>query len=319
MLLKAINANNETYDIDVLEAVKINGKVHNTVGMIQANNGVFLIFQNENMLASLDFTQIQNFVKNVQFEIKKPTLVEYEFIKFLTNNIQQKINNSEINPNELINVFDDVNQYIHINKELLNNMKQLDNKDEIVRNNRENLYAYFNDAMSNNKYFKKQEIIEETKEVEPEIIEDTIEQPVETPIMEQEKIVEEKKEVTYPPYDEATVTAILSSNPGENFDIDQFIHEYFGNLKLDQIDLLLNNFKLNENQIQALNIRKDTIKELDGQKVSKKKKRQKTKVHALPGRKEGKEAAFVDTLLLSFTIGTFCGIYLMYFVLTIMS
>ena len=31
------------------------------------------------------------------------------------------------------------------------------------------------------------------------------------------------------------------------------------------------------------------------------------------------QAAFVDTLLISFTVGTICGVYLMYFVLTIMS
>ena len=34
---------------------------------------------------------------------------------------------------------------------------------------------------------------------------------------------------------------------------------------------------------------------------------------------KNKESAFVDTLLLSFTVGTICGVYLMYFILTIMS
>jgi len=311
MLLKAMNANNETYDIDVPKAVKINDKICNTIGMIQTNNGVFLICQNANVLSSIDFTTIQNFVKNAQFQIKTPTLVEYALIKFLTNNIQQKINNLEINPNQLINVFSDINKYVNTHPDLLINMSQLDNKDDMVKNNVQNLFGYFDDAMKHNTYFKKQEV-EGTKPVVEQINEPQIVQPE---IKMEENIVEKP---TYPPYDEMTVTAILS-NPQNNFDINTFINLYINDFNTNQIDLLLTNFKLNENQISALNAKKQAMVINEGKAQTNQNIQAKTKVFALPGRKEGKEAAFVDTLLLSFTIGTFCGIYLMYFVLTIMS
>lgn len=286
------------------KAVSYNNKIYTTIGMIKLNNGAFLYAVNANEIISIDFVQIASLIKDATFEIKKPTLVEYAYINFLTNNIQQKINNSEINQNQLMEVFSNINRYVNTHPELLTNMSQLDNQDEMVKNNIQDLFGYFDDAMKDNTYFKKQEIVEEVNN-----------QPEEIPVVEKETIVEKP---TYPPYDEIIVTKILS-NPQNNFDINTFINLYINDFNANQIDLLLTNFKLNENQINALNTKKQTLTTNEGKAQTNQNVQAKTKVFALPGRKESKQSAFVDTLLLSFTIGTFCGVYLMYFILTIMS
>lgn len=288
-------------------AVSYNNKIYTTIGMIKLNNGAFLYAVNANDIISVDFVQIASLIKGVNFEIKKPTLVEYVFINFLTKQIQQKINNSEISSNQLVEVLSDVNKYVNNNTQLLTYLSQYDNQDEIVKENIQNLFINFSDAMSNNTYLKKQEVIVEKQTVESQVVQ---------PEIKVEKNIVENP--TYPPYDEMTITAILS-NPQNNFDTNTFINLYLNDFNVNQIDLLLTNFKLNENQVNILNAKKQTMTVNEGKAQTNQSVQAKAKVFALPGRKERKESAFVDTLLLSFIVGSFCGIYLMYFVLTIMS
>ena len=126
-----------------------------------------------------------------------------------------------------------------------------------------------------------------------------------------------KQEVKYPEYNEQAATMILT-NPQPNFDVDKFIELYLNNFNLEQINLILSKFNLNESQVKALNERRNELT-VNTNNSNSKANLGKRKTFSLPGFKENKESAFIDTLLLSFTVGIFCGIYLMYFVLTIMS
>lgn len=262
---------------------------------IKLNNGEFLYAINENEIISVDLNQIANLIKETKSDIKKPTLVEYAFINYLTKKIQQKINDSQIVSHQLPEAVYKMNEYIHSQHEFLVSMRKLDDKDEIVKNNIPKLYGYFDSVVGNHMNFKSQEKVEKIEETK---------QPI--------------QKIIYPPYDEVTVTTILSNDLGENFDVEQFIDQYYENLNLEQIDLILSKFKLNENQTMLLNEKKKQL-DVNTNNSNSKANLGKRKTFALPGFKENKESAFIDTLLLSFTVGIFCGIYLMYFVLTIMS
>lgn len=179
-------------------------------------------------------------------------------------------------------------------------------------------------------------------EYRPEVIEPVFQQPdftlesVIQPVEMQLEVKEtiEPKAVAKPEYDEQTVTDILkfqSEKPTPDFDINEFVDTYFNNLTSHQINILLNGFNLDEQRVDALKKRKETIQVLTSLEKAELNKEEipaeqvgkttdKRKRFTLFGDKNvNKESAFVDTLLLSFTVGTICGVYLMYFVLTIMS
>lgn len=261
------------------KAINYNNVIFNKIGMIKMNDGAFLVAVNNNKLINFSFTQIPGLITGLKFEVKNPTQVEYDFMNFIQNKIQDKIDNGEFsNINEIDVAFKDINKYINTAPGLLNILKQLPGND---------FEEYFIKLMSNNKYFKEEE--------------------------------NQKKLEEYPQYDENAVTMILTSQQ-PNLDVDKFVNEYFNDFNIEQIDLLLTNYNLDENKIKSLNERKNILNEnISSQERNKKNTRAKTKVFALPHIKESKEAAFIDTLLLSFTVGILCGIYLTYFILTIMS
>lgn len=266
------------------KAISYNNIIYKTVGMIKMNDGAFLIAKNENKLINFDFTRLANLLSNLKIEIKKPSIIENNFMIFIQNKIQDKINNGELNSDIEINyAFTDINRYINTTQGLLINLKNIGSQSNL---NNESLNNYFDNLMSGNKYFKKT-----------------------TP---------KDDLATLPKYDEQLVTTILSTPQSANFDIDKFIKKYYNNFNLEQIDLLLTKFQLHESQIKNLEDKKNSLIS-DTTNSNLKSSLGKRKTFALPGIKESKEAAFIDTLLLSFTVGIFCGIYLMYFVLTIMS
>ena len=254
-------------------AINYNNKIYNTIGMIKLNDGAFLICKNGNELINFDFTRISSLLSNLKIEIKQPTEIEYKFMIYIQNNIQEKISNNELkNDIEINYAFADINRYVNLTNGLLQSLKNIDGNI--------NLLEYFDNLMKDNQYFK-------------------------------------RKEINYPEYNEQAVTMILTTAQ-QNFDIDKFIDLYLNNFNLEQINLLLSNYSLNEKQVKLLNERKNELT-VNTNNSNSKANLGKRKTFALPGIKENKEAAFIDTLLLSFTVGIFCGIYLMYFVLTIMS
>lgn len=120
--------------------------------------------------------------------------------------------------------------------------------------------------------------------------------------------------VSYPAYDEELVTNILVNGKGSNsFNIEAFINNYLPNLSINQINFILSNYKLDEAMIIKLKEQLNSKQELvpDNPATIEKPK---TKVLTLD-----KKAAFIDTLLLTFIVGSLSGIYLTYLIFGIMS
>ena len=118
-------------------------KEFETIGFIKLNNGSFLFLKNENDIIALDLKKI-NLNLDLKFEIKEATKVERVLIDYIVVAIK---NNSYQNNEELKTIIAFVNKYINTNQELLNNMRQLDYKDDVVDKTMVNLLAYFDDAM----------------------------------------------------------------------------------------------------------------------------------------------------------------------------
>lgn len=124
--------------------------------------------------------------------------------------------------------------------------------------------------------------------------------------------------VSYPAYDEELVTNILVDGKGSNsFNIEAFINNYLPNLSINQINFILSNYKLDEAMIiklkEQLNSKQELVPQIDNTATIEKPK---TKVLTLPS---DKKAAFIDTLLLTFIVGSLSGIYLTYLIFGIMS
>jgi len=261
--------------------VEYNGKKYIVLGNIRMKNGSFLIALNNKELISVDCSTIENYLKNTNFDIKKSTVLENTFITFIKNRLQDLLNKGLIsNYSDINKASVSINNYINANKQLLDN---LGNYNDV---NNENLLKYFQNVMSQNEYFAEKEKSDNLSFL--------------------------------PDYDEQAVTLVLQSQ-SKNLDLDKFINKYFDDFNLEQIELLLSGYKISDYQIKRLENKKQILNTNAESNVTKFASRGKTKTFALPGIKESKEAAFIDTLLLSFTVGIFCGIYLMYFILTIMS
>lgn len=369
--------------------VNLNGNIYNTVGMVKLNNGAFLVAVNENVLANFDFTQIPGLSSLPQFQIKKPTSVEYVFINYIQSVLQDKLNRGEITSSDLMKIVSSVNSYVNKHAELLSNMSELDNKDNMVEAQKENLLGYFEDEMSKNEYFQKPVTNEIINDFEPIVIEqlpveETIDfsypvlepvqpeqslepmvqleetsnvaldaqEPVEPtmpefnfevssvePVMETAKTMPEFNfempavepalgnttvENTIPEYNKETVDMVLNQPVDPSFDVTSFVSEYFDNFTLEQINMLLSGkFMINPQHQIMLKQRKDTMEIYNSLQASEMKKaeevtKEQNKRKRFVRKEKSNQAAFVDTLLLSFTVGTICGVYLMYFVLTIM-
>lgn len=122
--------------------------------------------------------------------------------------------------------------------------------------------------------------------------------------------------IEYPTYDEETVTQYLIVNRNKN--IDKFIKHYLKHFSIQQIDYILCNYQLTQDQITMLNEQKQILLSLKEEKEQKQKEKPKTKVLTLNPQKTP-NAAFVDTLLLSFIVGLVSGMYLVFLILIIMS
>lgn len=304
-----------------------NGNIYNTVGMIKLNNGAFLMGNNGSQLASFDFAQIPGLNNIPNFEVKKSTKVEEVFMSYIESVIQDKMNNGQID--NLTQAISDVNKYINSHSELLSNMSQLDNKDNVVEAQKSNLLSYFAEEMNGIIYF--QQPVVESVEIGQSIVED------DTQLLQENNSVSDQPTTivsTYPEYNEQTVDMILqqqSEIPNPNFDVTTFVKEYFNHFTMSQMNILLSGkIAISEQLQEMLKQRKSTMQVYNSlQEVENKQIQSTLPVAGLePPAKRKKlifkekrknEAAFVDTLLLSFTVGTICGVYLMYFVLTIVS
>ena len=133
------------------------------------------------------------------------------------------------------------------------------------------------------------------------------------------KNVEEKdaditSKVTYPPYDEVTVTLLLFKGQN-NLDVDLFINQYLDNLTVKQIELLMSNYSLTPEQMTKLTEQKKA-REISNKQNENTKQIEKDKTLVL---KKNNKAAFIDSLLLSFIIGLVWGIYLTFLIIIILS
>lgn len=128
--------------------------------------------------------------------------------------------------------------------------------------------------------------------------------------------VKETTSVEYPPYNEEVVTQYLIVNRNNKININAFINKYLYNFTPTQIDYLINNYNLNQNQIAMLTEQKNL--KLSVAENQKQKEKPKTKILTLNSQKTP-NAAFVDTLLLSFIVGLVSGMYLVFLILIIMS
>ena len=262
-----------------------NGDIYNTVGAVKMNDGAFLIAQNNKNLVNVDFTKLVELIQNVSFVIKKPTEIERAFMNFIQEKIQEKLYNGQIQINDLSKTFSNINRYINTTPNLLQNLKNIN----LGNVNEKTLQTIFEELLKDNEYFKKEEKVENIN-----------------------------LNISFPEYNEELVTTVLLQQ--SNLDIDMFVNQYFNDFTLEQINMLLEKFKLDEIKTNQLLQRRNELNMVVDESVSNSKSSlDKRKNLALPGFKENKEAAFIDTLLLSFTVGTICGIYLMYFILTIMS
>ena len=120
----------------------------------------------------------------------------------------------------------------------------------------------------------------------------------------------------YPEYNEDIVTQYLIVNKSKN--IDNFISYYLNSFSLEQIDYILDNYSLTQKQQHMLNEQKNLKSELKTEQIQKQNEKPKTKVLIFNSQKEP-NAAFVDTLLLSFIVGLVSGIYLFLLILIILS
>lgn len=120
--------------------------------------------------------------------------------------------------------------------------------------------------------------------------------------------------IEYPPYNEEVVTQYLIVNKNKN--INNFINHYLEFFSPQQIDYILNNYTLTQEQIDKLNNQRKSQENL--LEEQKQKEKPKTKILTLNSQKTP-NAAFVDTLLLSFIVGLVSGMYLVFLILIIMS
>ena len=130
------------------EHVKYNEIEYDVIGIIDLNNGKFLILKNEENVIGLDMSNINSSFFNVS-NIKKSTKVEVVLVEYILEAIRNDIKNGKYqNKEELKKDIVDLNKYINTHPELLNNMKQLDFKDDVVDKTITGLLSYFDEVMS---------------------------------------------------------------------------------------------------------------------------------------------------------------------------
>lgn len=210
---------------------------------------------------------------------KDITIVEKILIEKILECVK---NNANLGKEELVKMVNHINMFIKNQPKFLSTIGELNAKPEFVKNNINTISDYLDKTMIHNRYFKVDEVVNDQ----------------------------------YPAYDEVMVTNALKL-AGSNFQINGFVNKYMNNFTNAQVDLIFSKFdkKLTEQQIVALKDRK-RINEFSQKMKTPEVNVEKPKKLKLVN---NKKAAFADTLLLSFIVGTLCGVYLMYFALTIMA
>lgn len=125
------------------------GNIFDTVGFIKLNNGSFLILKNNDEIISLDLTKAQGLSLNLKFEVKEATKVETVLIDYIIQALKNDIKNGKYKDKKtLMDDITSVNRYINTHPEFLNNMKELDFKDDLVDRNILQLLSYFDEVMA---------------------------------------------------------------------------------------------------------------------------------------------------------------------------
>ena len=293
-------------------------KEFETIGFIKLNNGSFLFLKNENDIIALDLKKI-NLNLDLKFEIKEATKVERVLIDYIVVAIK---NNSYQNNEELKTIIAFVNRYINTNQELLNNMRQLDYKDDVVDKTMVNLLAYFDDAMKdsnlklnsvldfnfdgkdyvrdesgNFKLLDNNENVAEQVVAAPSIDQSVSNQTQDTiPTMQTETLDTtlkvEEPQVEKPQTEQVVgldTTILTHELPNEQTTENTSLNEY-----VNPVDTYVEP-TLESNEIEKPKVKTFSLNNNNG------------------------KAAFVDTLLLSFIVGLVSGMYLVFLIILIMS
>ncbi len=129
------------------ERVKFNGIEYDVIGTIKLNNGQFLFLKNNDDVLGLDMSKVNSSFFGVA-NPKEATKVEFVLIDYILEAIKNKTKSGKYkNIEELKKDIIDLNKYISNHSELLNNIKQLDFKDEIVLKTMNSLLSYFDEVM----------------------------------------------------------------------------------------------------------------------------------------------------------------------------
>lgn len=297
-------------------------KEYETIGFIKLNNGSFLILQSDEEVIGLDLKKT-SLKLDLKFEIKDATKVEVVFIDYIVEAIKNNIkNNVYQNKDELKISISDLNRYINTNPELLNNMKQLDFKDDVVDRTMPGLLAYFDETMKesnlkatslpNFKIDGKDYVRDESGNFKlmnnNEIV---VEQVVETPSIDQS--VSNQTQDAIPTMQTETLDTTLKV---EEPQVEKPQTEQVAGLDTTILTHDLPNEQTTENT--SLN---EYVNPVDTyvEPTLESNELEKSKVKTFSLNNNGGKAAFVDTLLLSFIVGLVSGMYLVFLIILIMS
>ena len=253
-----------------------------------------------------------------------------DYIKFKDENGEVKILNDNYNNRNSIEQFENKQSelyFLQSNNETKNTLEMtqetLKNEKEEVSSEINSLNANLENTIINQQLTLANDRILENKDekivynrVDDQIVTTAIN---DNDVVIKEENVEEKEEnttskLTYPPYDEVTVTLLLFKGQN-NLDVNLFINQYLNDLTVRQIDLLMSNYILNSEQVTKLSEQK-AVKEIVEKQVEEVKQIEKPKTFVL---KKSDKAAFVDSLLLSFIVGLVWGMYLTFLIILILS
>lgn len=285
------------------------GKIFETIGFIKLNNGSFLILQNDEEVIGLDLKKT-SLKLNLKFEIKEATKVEVVFIEYIVEALKNNIkNNAYKNKDELKISISELNRYINNNSELLNNMKQLDFKDDVVDRTMLGLLSYFDETMKESSLkatslanFKIKDYVrnESGNFKLMDNNENAVEQVVEAPRIDQ-NVSNQTQDTISTVQTETLDTALKAEEPQvDKSQTEQIVEpqNYLANEYVNSVDTYV------EPTVEST---------LESNEL------EKPKVKTFSLNDNNRKAAFVDTLLLSFVVGLVSGMYLVLLVIMIMS
>lgn len=285
------------------------GKIFETIGFIKLNNGSFLILQNDEEVIGLDLKKT-SLKLNLKFEIKEATKVEVVFIEYIVEALKNNIkNNAYQNKDELKISISELNRYINNNSELLNNMKQLDFKDDVVDRTMPGLLSYFDETMKESSLkatslanFKIKDYVrnESGNFKLMDNNENAVEQVVEAPRIDQ-NVSNQTQDTISTVQTETLDTALKAEEPQvDKSQTEQIVEpqNYLANEYVNSVDTYV------EPTVEST---------LESNEL------EKPKVKTFSLNDNNRKAAFVDTLLLSFVVGLVSGMYLVLLVIMIMS